>query len=253
MSDNLLTIKEVAKQLNVHWQTVRNYIDRKELKSVRIGKLVRVRPDDLQEFITDSKKVTAETEVELRYKVNGLLEFQQNLLKKKAQLTQQTRIIDHWFLPVNIKNMEEHNKWFDKDRGTGIRIREYVNEYGKKVSTVLETKRLTLAMNHDTFLETSVDIENYKKAKEFLEMIDRKEFLLIDKNRIIYKIDEFEIVIDSIKNYGNGVEIEYKGEIKNRNQVIKTIQDFAKQLGLNESMRFEKSLSVDAMHKLAEF
>ncbi len=252
MRDNLLSTKEAAEILGVHWQTVRNYIERGELKSHKIGKLVKIQKIDLDNFVQSSKEVTHKIEIELRYQVKSIKHIQKILLDIDATLVQQTHIIDHWFIPINIKNMAEEIEWFDKKRNTGIRIREYINEYGNRISASLETKRMTLAMNHNTFLETSMPVETYEKAKEFLEMIDRKEYLTIDKNRLVYKKDVFEISIDEIKGYGSGIEIEYKGE-GDRETVLKEITQFARELNLTEKDRFEKSITVDAMDTLAKF
>jgi excisionase family DNA binding protein len=52
MEDRFLTVDEVATQLKVVPQTVRNWIDRGELRHVRIGaRRIRVRESDLEDFI----------------------------------------------------------------------------------------------------------------------------------------------------------------------------------------------------------
>jgi excisionase family DNA binding protein len=58
--DELLTVHEVAEHLKVNPQTVRNWIDRGELASVRIGsRRVRIRRPDLEAFISTGSKVMA--------------------------------------------------------------------------------------------------------------------------------------------------------------------------------------------------
>ncbi len=53
--DNLLTAEDVAKILNVSRAWVYDHSDRKRplIPSVRLGKAVRFRPDDVQKFITE--------------------------------------------------------------------------------------------------------------------------------------------------------------------------------------------------------
>lgn len=52
MSDELLTVKEIAAELRVVGQTVRNWIDRGELEAVRVGsRRVRVRRSELARFL----------------------------------------------------------------------------------------------------------------------------------------------------------------------------------------------------------
>jgi predicted adenylyl cyclase CyaB len=220
---------------------------------MRIGKLIRINRKDLDAFKEGANRITENTEIELRYRIDNVGDIQKRLIDQKAVLIQQAHLIDHWFVTIGVKNIAEEIVWFDVKRNTAIRIRESIDDYGKHTQTTLETKRMTSAMNHDTFLETAMLIENYEKAKEFLEMIDRKEYLTIDKNRLIYKIFDFKVCIDVIKDYGVGLEIEYSGTENNREKIISEIQKIAQLIGLDETMRFEKSITADAMITLARF
>ena len=52
MSEELLTVQEVAEYLKVNEQTVRNWIDRSEITAVRAGaRRVRIRRSDLDTFL----------------------------------------------------------------------------------------------------------------------------------------------------------------------------------------------------------
>lgn len=47
----MLTIKEVAEKYSVHPITVRRWIDRDGLEVERIGKIIRIDPVKLEEFV----------------------------------------------------------------------------------------------------------------------------------------------------------------------------------------------------------
>lgn len=47
----LLTINEVAKMLNLHEITIRRHIKQGKLKAFKVGRKVRIRREDLEEFI----------------------------------------------------------------------------------------------------------------------------------------------------------------------------------------------------------
>ncbi|OGC47955.1 hypothetical protein A2713_02400 [candidate division WWE3 bacterium RIFCSPHIGHO2_01_FULL_35_17] len=251
----MLTIKEVANRLGVHWQTVRNYIDKKELKSYKVGRLVKVKEEDLENFLSkqnDTKDEKYNIEIELRYFVENRKSLEKKILDIGGIVNYHGHIIDHWFIPNHIKNREDHDIWFNKKRGTGIRIREQDNGYTGKITTSLEAKKLTSAMNHNTFLESEISVENYQQTRDFLELLDRKEFITIDKDRVIYKIENFKIVIDDIKNFRVGVEIEIENA-STRDEAIKNIEGVATKLGLGEKNKTPISITVSAMDTLAKF
>ena len=51
-SDQLMTVAEVASQLQVSTRTIRRLIAAAELKVVRIGRAIRIRPADLNAYVT---------------------------------------------------------------------------------------------------------------------------------------------------------------------------------------------------------
>jgi excisionase family DNA binding protein len=51
MLKTLLTPEEVADALQLHHLTVLKFIKAKQLKSVKLGRLYRIREEDLEEFL----------------------------------------------------------------------------------------------------------------------------------------------------------------------------------------------------------
>jgi excisionase family DNA binding protein len=49
--DNLLTVAQVARRLQIHEITVRRYIKAGALRAVRVGRNLRVREEDLERFV----------------------------------------------------------------------------------------------------------------------------------------------------------------------------------------------------------
>ncbi len=54
-NNSFYTVEQVAELLQVHWQTVLNYIKNGKLKAVRLGKGYRIIKDDLDKFIKSNK------------------------------------------------------------------------------------------------------------------------------------------------------------------------------------------------------
>jgi excisionase family DNA binding protein len=50
-NNDFLTVAQVAKTLQVHWQTVLNYIKNGKLKAVKLGKGYRIKKEELDNFI----------------------------------------------------------------------------------------------------------------------------------------------------------------------------------------------------------
>ncbi len=53
MTDEFLTVAEVAELLKLNQQTVRNWIDQGSLPALRVGRRVRIRRSDLDRVLED--------------------------------------------------------------------------------------------------------------------------------------------------------------------------------------------------------
>ena len=59
----MLTVKQVAEQMSVDDKTVRNWIQRGELRAVNIGRVrpeYRIRPSDLEDFLANRETKRAD-------------------------------------------------------------------------------------------------------------------------------------------------------------------------------------------------
>ena len=56
-NNNFLTVEQVAQALQVHWQTVLNYIKSGKIKAVRLGKGYRIPKKSLDQFIKENQTV----------------------------------------------------------------------------------------------------------------------------------------------------------------------------------------------------
>jgi len=252
MGDNLLTIKEAAEYLKVHWQTVRNYIASGKLKAKKVGKHIRIRQTDLQDFINkrSSKSVR---EVEIRFDTKKRKQIEEKLLEIGAKIVYHGHIIDHWFTEEKIKNLKQKDIHYESPKGYSIRIREQDNGYTGKITTSLEVKKLAFPPDHKVCLEEEIDVENYDKARSFLKLINQKEMATLDKDRLVYKYNEIKIVIDDIKNFKTGVEFEIMTDEDPSDEIDK-LKKLAIKLGLDmEKEITNKSVTFLYLKKFARF
>ncbi len=252
MNDHLLTIEETANYLKVHWQTVRRYIKTGILKAHKIGRFIRIQKTDVDLLIKSSDRTKEKHEIELRYIVKDTDLVKMKLIKLGANVVYHAHVIDHWYVPNTHKNIFQNEKDFDSAKGYGLRIRQQDNGYSGEIETTLEVKRLVEPRFHDTCIEFEIEIENFERGDSLLRLMNHKKIISIDKDRLVFQYKIFKIVIDTIKNYKTAVEIEMKTS-KNRKIIIPKIKKIAKELGLSEIDRTEKSLTHEAMREFAEF
>jgi excisionase family DNA binding protein len=53
VDDELLTVRQVAQKLQVHFRTVERYIREHKLKALRLGRYLRVRRSELNRFLSE--------------------------------------------------------------------------------------------------------------------------------------------------------------------------------------------------------
>ena len=54
-NNEFYTVEQVAELLQVHWQTILNYIKNGRLKAIKLGKGYRIEKGDLEVFLKRSK------------------------------------------------------------------------------------------------------------------------------------------------------------------------------------------------------
>jgi predicted adenylyl cyclase CyaB len=252
MSDNLLTVKEAASLLKVHWQTIRNYIKEGKIKAHKVGRNIRIRESELNKLIGQNDNSPLQ-EVEIRFATKNRKKIEEKLLNMNAKIIYHGHIIDHWYAPTNIKNMSQKNTFYENDKGYGIRIREQDNGYTGKIATSLEVKKLAYPPDHSICLEEEIDVPDYETTHNFLKLINQKEFTTLDKDRLIYKYKNFKIVIDDIKNFLTGVEIEVMTN-NSTNKLIGEMKKLAEKIGLDTDKEItDKSVTFLYMQRFANF
>lgn len=253
MSDNIYTIKEASEYLKVHWQTVRNYIRKGKLRSFKIGRNLRIRESDLRNFVKGKNPRKLEKEIEIRFATKNRKSIENKLIKSGAKVVYHGHIIDHWYVPLDIKNLEDKNKWFDSAKGFGLRIREQDNGYTGKITTSIEVKRLATPHDHQVCLESEVDVQDYEAANSLLRLMNYKKMAKLDKDRLVYKYKDVKVVIDDIKNFKTGIELESITS-NDPKRVVDKLKNFAGVLGLDLKKEItDKSVTYLYMKKFSKF
>jgi len=143
------------------------------------------------------------TEIEIQVKIEksqALLDF----LEKNAEFKAQKRQIDEYFTPAHhdftaVRPIKEWLRLRDAEGNYSVNYKNWhFDDQGKShYCDEYETK-----------------IENLDKIKKILTALNFKSLSIVDKTRKTWLYKDYEIAVDSVKNLGDFVEIEYKGKEK---------------------------------------
>jgi predicted adenylyl cyclase CyaB len=155
-------------------------------------------------------------------------------------------------MPERMRSIEDNAKYYDSGKGTGFRIRETIDGYTGVSRCEMETKRLSNPPHHDSCIEASMVIDNYKDAEALLNLAGFKKVLQIDKERTVFKYQEAKICMDKVKDYKNVLEIEIMTEDAREDTLIQ-IEKIAKELDIDTSKLIETSLTRMALEEIGNW
>jgi predicted adenylyl cyclase CyaB len=252
MNDKYLSIKEAAVKLEVHWQTVRNYIKAGDIKAVKIGRTVRIPQSEFQRLIDNQSK--EKREIELRYMISNFDDLETKLKSLHIAISGHSHIMDHYYCDRRIKTLADNQEYYENPTGYSLRIRQNFIDYSNTVYQTLEVKKLAgpTYKDHTNCLEAEMEVKDFDTLEKIILMMNHKRFLVIDKERFTYRYKNFVIAIDKIKNFGYGLEIE-KMSSEDVDKVKAEIREIARNLGYSQEQEIEKSLTFKAIELLADF
>ena len=167
-------------------------------------------------------------EIEIQVKIENskpLLEF----LKKNAEFKAEKNQIDEYFSPAhrNFLKTRPIDEWLRLRSADGIYSINYKNWHSDKNGK----------SNYCDEYETKV--EDLDKIKKIFDAINFKSIVTVNKMRKIWIYENYEIAIDSVKDLGNFVEIEYigKNEKVDPKKIIEEMVGFLKNLKLGKIER----------------
>lgn len=165
-----------------------------------------------------------------------------------------SKIFKNW-LEVNAKfdKEEEHEEWYlnnpnqtfvferhgVKDADNFFRIRK-TNQNEASVNLKLWQKDPERPGHHTHCIEHQFKTSDLKSTRELFLALGYTDITEVHKNRTIYNFNEFEIVIDNVKNLGEFFEIELKEDFENPRAGHKKIKLFLKMTGITKFMEYDR-------------
>lgn len=188
-------------------------------------------------------------EVEIRILLKNRKKIEDELERRNAKLVYFQKLKDYWYCP---KSAKDYMQASIDTTGFALRIRESIDKYTDKRTASLECKTLCDDKSHAICNEYEVDIPEIDETRKILESIGLKEFLVIDKERMIYQIDNIKFCFDNINGVGEGLEIEVITD-EDVKKVHQELIKLALDLGIEKDEILEKSLTYIAMQNIAKF
>ena len=188
-------------------------------------------------------------EVEIRVLLKSRRAIEDRLKKLGARIIYVSRLVDYWFCPKAVKDWQgaEINK-----TGFALRIRETKDQYSGRTTAALECKTLCDGKDHSLCHEHEIPLTDAKSIRHILTDIGLKEFLVIDKVRIIYQYKKAKFCFDKIKGLGNGLEIEIM-TTGNLAEVKAKLLVLAEEVGIKKEEILSKGLTHLAMQKMGKY
>ncbi len=167
-------------------------------------------------------------EVEIQVNVENikpLIEF----LKKNGSFLAEKHQADEYFSPAhkNFLGVRPVAEW--------LRLRDANGKYS------INYKNWHFDENGKSYYcdEFETEIESIDKLKKILSVLNFKSIAIVDKLRKIWTYKDYEIAIDSVKNLGDFVEVEYvgKNEKIDPKKITAEMIDFLKKAGCGKIIR----------------
>ena len=187
---------------------------------------------------------TENIEIEVKYHLENTDELLA-ILHRTAEFKYESHQIDEYFNPPHRDFLEQlcvdgHiDEWFrlrwESDKKT-INYKHWHQDNGESVYC-------------DEY-ETGVD--DIETVRNILLAVGFRPMITVDKTRTAFKMGDFEIAVDRLCENGDFIEIEYYGNVGNRENtdILAEIKSFAGQIGAKLGERNRRGYPFVALDKL---
>ncbi len=187
-------------------------------------------------------------EVELRALVNDPKDFQEKLKQKGAEHKNSSYLKDVYFCDKKATSVADVE--MDKVGSYSLRLR--IARKGDTETISLNTKTITTEGDHNAWEEHEVKIDNFREAALILSTTEFKPFFELEKHRHTYLLNDMEILVEEITDFGGAIEVEIMcmpGEEEGSKAKIKNL--LTNELGLSEAEIVPKSVTNIIMKQRA--
>lgn len=178
-----------------------------------------------------------------------LAQFKKKLESMGAKQVAESRIHDVYFCPNAVKSFSELE--MNEVGSYSLRLRD--EEEGKSSEKTINTKVITSKGDHNSWAEYEITIDSIETAGKIIETIGFKPFCDIDKKRKTFKVGRMSVLLEDIRDFGFGVEVEILSSKEDSDKAKKEIDDFFRAVGVREDQVVSKSITNIIMRAKSKF
>jgi len=172
-------------------------------------------------------------EIEAKLKVKSHRPFEKRLRSLAAKFQTEQKQIDFYF--------DDANRSFVKSDSC-LRLRRQIEKSGEKI--FLAYKGPKQKSNFKKRQEVEIEVGDFDKTKGILEVLGYRRVIVVEKTRMLWKVNRCLVALDKVKRLGNFIEIEGSS-----NKRIKQVQ---KLLGLGNFVHIKQSYADLLSHKISK-
>ena len=187
-------------------------------------------------------------EVELRALVKDVEDFQEQLKEKGAVYKNSSYLCDIYFCKKSICGIEG----VEMNEVGSYSLRLRVTRKDEKEEVTINTKTITNEGDHNAWEEHEIVVDSFAEAAKIMSMTEFKPFFKLEKHRHTYVINDMEVLVEDIVDFGGGIEVEIMcvaGDEEVSKDKIKSL--LIENLGLSESDIVPKSVTNIIMKQRA--
>lgn len=188
---------------------------------------------------------TQEVELRVLLDENQHQDIIQKLQENGAVLRDTQKVIDEYFCVKSAQSFDELE--MNEVGSYSLRLRQ------KNDDIEMNMKIITSQGDHHAWEEHELKVNSYVEAHKILEHLGYKSFVKIEKTRQNYMFGEMLIILEDIKDFGLGLEIEIMTNPEKAEEAKEEIRQFLKKMGIGEDKIVPKSITNIIMHEKARF
>lgn len=191
---------------------------------------------------------TKNIEVEIRARIEDIGTFKNILKEQGAEFNTSVYICDIYFCSRAAAKVEDVE--MDAVGSYSLRLRK-AKKGDEKERVTLNTKTIINHGDHNAWEEHEVAVDDFSEVAKILNTTEFKPFFKLEKTRYTYRLNDMEICVEDIADFGGAVEVEIMCASGNESSAKEKIKAFLKQCNIGEDKIVPKSITNIIMKERA--